>query len=140
MISFKSYPSGAAVVKYSPKLCIHAAECVRGLPEVFQPSQKPWIQPDNAGFAELAQTIARCPTGALQLEAAGYTEAAPTPPLLKLHKDGPIYVRGEFRFPETEMRTTRFALCRCGHSSNKPFCDNAHLQGFAADACCIEPQ
>jgi uncharacterized Fe-S cluster protein YjdI len=137
-IAFKSYPTSGAVVKYSPRLCIHAAECVRGLPEVFKPQDKPWIQPDNAEIAALAQTIARCPTGALQLEADGYSETAPEQPEFRLLENGPIYVRGQLTFPETDVQTTRFALCRCGRSSNKPFCDNAHLEGFTADACRIE--
>jgi uncharacterized Fe-S cluster protein YjdI len=139
-IAFKSYPTSGGVVKYSPRLCIHAAECVRGLPEVFKPTEKPWIQPDNAELAALAQTIARCPTGALQLEAEGYREAVPEQLIFTLLENGPIYVRGLLTFPETEIQTTRFALCRCGRSGNKPFCDNAHLEGFMADSYQIEPQ
>jgi uncharacterized Fe-S cluster protein YjdI len=139
-IRFKDYPAQGATVKYSPRLCIHAAECVRGLPEVFKPDQKPWIEAQNASFEALAQTIARCPTGALQLEAAGYSELAPEQPVFTLLENGPIYVRGQITFPNTTIQTTRFALCRCGHSENKPFCDNAHQKGFAADACRIEVQ
>lgn len=36
----------------------------------------------------------------------------------------------EFELPEGSA----IALCRCGHSKNKPFCDSTHKQiGFEAD-------
>lgn len=36
----------------------------------------------------------------------------------------------EFALPEG----TAIALCRCGHSRNKPFCDKSHARvGFVAD-------
>jgi uncharacterized Fe-S cluster protein YjdI/CDGSH-type Zn-finger protein len=136
---FKEYIGTDFKVLYSPKLCIHAAECVRGLPDVFQPQAKPWIQLENAEVQELARVIAQCPSGALQLESGAAPETAPNPPVFTLLENGPIYVRGEYTFPNTEIRTTRLALCRCGQSNNKPFCDNQHQQGFQAYACQLEP-
>ena len=38
----------AEVVTYDAKRCIHAAECVHGLPAVFDSNAKPWINPDGA--------------------------------------------------------------------------------------------
>lgn len=55
------------------------------------------------------------------------------------YPDGPLIVRGqvELRSPEgktiTQKRRT-VALCRCGLSSIKPFCDGTHkLSGFRTD-------
>ena len=45
----KRYTSDAIDVTFDTQRCIHAAECVRGLPAVFDTSQRPWIQPANAG-------------------------------------------------------------------------------------------
>ncbi len=139
-IRFKEYAGTDFKVLYSPRLCIHAAECVRGLPNVFLPQAKPWIQPENADVEHLARVIARCPSGALQLESSAVpAETAPSQAVFTLLAHGPIYVQGEFTFPDTAVRTTRFALCRCGQSNNKPFCDNQHQQGFQAKACQLKP-
>lgn len=46
--------------------------------------------------------------------------------------DGPLKVEGDVTLEDAEgnpvepPRTDRFFLCRCGHSSNKPFCDGTH--------------
>jgi uncharacterized Fe-S cluster protein YjdI/CDGSH-type Zn-finger protein len=139
-IAFKHYLGTGFSVKFSPKLCIHAAECVRGLPDVFKPSQKPWIQLEHAELQSLAAVIAACPSGALQLEAANLIPQETVQGVtFHLVLNGPIFVRGEFVFPNTNVRTTRFALCRCGNSNHKPFCDNAHLQGFKAPAAQLQP-
>src|SRR4029077_19626394 len=52
-------------VSWSKARCIHSAECVRGLPLVFQPGSRPWIKPDAGAAARIAEVIERCPTGAL---------------------------------------------------------------------------
>jgi CDGSH-type Zn-finger protein len=51
---------------------------------------------------------------------------------------GPLIVEGEVTLCDADgnpVRTeTRMALCRCGHSANKPFCDGAHRrEGFIAE-------
>ncbi|WP_176719473.1 (4Fe-4S)-binding protein, partial [Rhodohalobacter halophilus] len=59
-----NYENNEIKVSYDVKRCIHAAECVKGLPKVFDPNKKPWIEPDNASAKEIADVIERCPTGA----------------------------------------------------------------------------
>ena len=39
------YEAPGAVVTWDAMRCIHAAECVHGLPQVFDPAAKPWIRP-----------------------------------------------------------------------------------------------
>jgi CDGSH-type Zn-finger protein len=50
-----------------------------------------------------------------------------------VNADGPTYLRGKLtlRHGESELEDTRIALCRCGASQHKPFCDNSHKKiGF----------
>jgi CDGSH-type Zn-finger protein len=43
---------------------------------------------------------------------------------------GPLFLRGNFRVVDASgdvvRRATRMALCRCGQSGNKPYCDLSH--------------
>jgi CDGSH-type Zn-finger protein len=52
--------------------------------------------------------------------------------------NGPLYVRGSIEVRDADgsifRRDTRLALCRCGQSRNKPFCDNSHRQAGFRDA------
>jgi len=52
-------------VSFDADLCIHATECVRGLPAVFDRGRRPWILADNAGVDQVSSVVERCPTGAL---------------------------------------------------------------------------
>jgi uncharacterized Fe-S cluster protein YjdI len=69
MDSRKSYVGRSVTVSYDRAICTHAAECVRGLPAVFDPQARPWIQPDHAAPDAVIATVARCPSGALRIEA-----------------------------------------------------------------------
>ncbi len=44
--------------------------------------------------------------------------------------NGPLLVKGNFAIKDASgsvrWEGTKTALCRCGHSENKPFCDGAH--------------
>jgi uncharacterized Fe-S cluster protein YjdI len=48
--------------------CIHSAMCVNGLPQVFKPSEKRWIQVENATKEELVAQVNKCPSGALSMK------------------------------------------------------------------------
>jgi CDGSH-type Zn-finger protein len=54
-------------------------------------------------------------------------------------KDGPYLVQGEITLKDgsgsafSNLKDST-ALCRCGHSKNKPFCDGAHkTAGFKSE-------
>ncbi|NJP65473.1 (4Fe-4S)-binding protein [Streptomyces spiramenti] len=72
----RTYRGRAVAVSFEAALCKHAAECVGGLPQVFDPGRRPWITPDAAGADRVAEVVDRCPSGALQyrLAAPGDTE------------------------------------------------------------------
>ena len=136
----QQYQSDALVVRYDAKRCIHAAECVRGLPAVFNPRERRWVKPGNAAADEVAAIVMRCPTGALHYERkdGGAAETPPDANVIRARAHGPLYVRGDIRVlaanGETLLSETRAALCRCGASQNKPFCDNSHAQAAFQDA------
>lgn len=61
------YPLPTLTVEWRPTRCIHSAVCVRSLPLVFDPRRRPWVDV-TAGEAEaIADTVLRCPSGALRL-------------------------------------------------------------------------
>ncbi len=132
----RSYENEGFTVDFLPGLCIHAAECVSGLPEVFDTSKRPWIDPTQAEAAAIAEVIQRCPSGALQFryDSGDPTEQPDAEATIALVPNGPLYARGDIRLAESEGvvgHETRVALCRCGASANKPWCDNSHIEaGF----------
>ena len=57
---------------------------------------------------------------------------------IKPIKDGPLMFSGNLTIRNSSGRDAwhgdRVALCRCGQSANKPFCDGAHKQaGFKSE-------
>lgn len=67
-MSRKTYEGLAVAVSFDGDVCQHAAECVRGLPAVFDTEARPWINPDGATAAEVVEVVGRCPSGALRIE------------------------------------------------------------------------
>ena len=64
----KRYKTNDITVVWKPSLCIHAGECVKALPNVYKPKEKPWLTPENATKDELVAQINKCPSGALSFE------------------------------------------------------------------------
>ena len=62
------YKSEDITVSFAPDVCIHAAECVKGLPSVFDTSKKPWVNVVGGTPDEIIDVIDRCPSGALKYE------------------------------------------------------------------------
>ena len=131
------YENSEIAVLWEPKLCIHAGYCFRGLPEVFQPEGRPWVKVDAGTADKIAEVVMTCPTGALHFERldGGPQEPQPGETTIDARPNGPLYVRGKIRItgPGGHLirEDTRLALCRCGHSENKPFCDGSHRRaGF----------
>ncbi|MBN2731339.1 MAG: CDGSH iron-sulfur domain-containing protein [Balneolaceae bacterium] len=135
------YESNNIEIQYDLNRCIHARECVKGLRAVFNPEKRPWIQPDNATIEEIVDVVERCPTGALhyRLKTKNKKEQPPDKNTINVVPDGPVYFRGDIEVQDHEnnvvLTDTRFALCRCGLSANKPACDNTHVNSeFEASA------
>ena len=134
------YESPAITVTWSRRRCNHVAECVRGLPAVFKPGSVPWVEPAQATANRVAEVVRRCPTGALQYERhdGGAAEAAPAVNTVVPMSDGPLYVSGDITVVAEDgaavIRDTRIALCRCGATKFRPFCDGSHWNAGFEDA------
>ena len=106
---------------------------------MFDPTARPWVEIEGADPDEIAETVLLCPTGALHFERLddGPQEEPWEPTVVEPRANGPLFVRGRLSIttPDGEVREdTRVALCRCGGSGNKPFCDNTHRTiGFRAE-------
>lgn len=118
----KRYQGEHIEVTYDTARCLHAAECVRGMPAVFDTTKRPWIAPDAGEAEALAAVIQRCPTGALHYTLRdGEPERPSVPTRIRLPEDGPLLLEGDLELEG--KKETRAAICRCSQSSNQPYCD-----------------
>jgi uncharacterized Fe-S cluster protein YjdI len=132
----KEYSNEDITVTWDQDKCIHAKECVKNLPRVFTPEKMPWVNIKGASSEEIMSTIDRCPSGALTYKRIGSAADAQKPfAEIKVMKNGPLLVEGCCTLKDMEGKVAAshgpFALCRCGGSKNKPFCDGTHVKiGF----------
>lgn len=128
------YKSENITVSFAPDVCIHAAECVKGLPAVFNTNKKPWVNVAGANPEEIMDVINKCPSGALKYELidleAKLEEEKVEKTKITVIPNGPLMVEGKLSVNkmsgENIKEGEKIFLCRCGHSSNKPFCDGSH--------------
>lgn len=65
MEKVKEYPQGELTVLWKAHLCQHSGICVKMLPKVYNPMERPWIKPEMATAQKLREQIAQCPSRAL---------------------------------------------------------------------------
>jgi CDGSH-type Zn-finger protein/uncharacterized Fe-S cluster protein YjdI len=117
---------------WDQRLCIHVGECTRAHGELFKSGRDPWGQPDRGEADYVVDVVKRCPTGALTYKRkdGGEAETPEAANRVVVANNGPLYLSGdlEVQGAAEDMPGVRFrvALCRCGQSKNKPFCDNQH--------------
>jgi uncharacterized Fe-S cluster protein YjdI len=126
----RRYTGEAVDVSFDPARCRHAAECLRGLPAVFDRDRRPWIVPDGGEPADVVGVVARCPTGALRTHPITTTvsEQPATPTEVTARPGGPVLVRGDLHVSGpsgVDEHETRAALCSCGSTANAPYCDGS---------------
>lgn len=137
------YPGKSAEVSWHGGLCIHVAECGRAKGELFVAGRQPWCQPDVASDDDVRDVVMRCPTGALSIKLAdgSVAETPSSENTIHVAYNGPLFVRGELEIDgapaDAPALKFRAALCRCGHSKNKPFCDNSHESAEFRDSGAI---
>jgi len=139
------YTNGEVTVVWKPNVCIHSTLCWKGLAEVFKPKERPWIQLGDTATEKIIEQVRQCPSGALSYYLN--EETAPEEPadkivsetahLLKVEvsPNGPYLIKTECLIVHAdgkeETKTGTVALCRCGASANKPYCDGQHRKiGF----------
>jgi uncharacterized Fe-S cluster protein YjdI len=138
----RDYPTPALTIHWDSDVCIHSRVCATTLPEVFRPTERPWIVADAAAAEQVAATIDTCPSGALRYtwgkdpavppEEPEAPEIATPRTTVTVHVNGPLELQGEMTVVAADgtvlRESRRQYLCRCGNSGNKPFCDGSHLR------------
>lgn len=129
----RSYTSsdGRITVHDNRGLCAHAGVCTDNLAAVFRLRTEPFVDPDGAPADEIAAVVGGCPSGALTVtwhdddRSQGSAE-----PSIAFAPGGPYIISGGVDLIDVDLPdgpvTDHCALCRCGASTNKPFCSGKH--------------
>jgi len=136
-----TYTNDEITVVWQPKLCTHSTLCWKGLGEVFNPRTRPWVNINGSSTERIIEQVKKCPSGALSLvpvvEEPTPLDTTPlqTPDLtVQVTPNGPLLInrRCIVKHPDgQEEMKEKVALCRCGASANKPYCDGSHTRiGF----------
>ncbi len=119
-------------------ICSHAGFCPSGMPDK-------WREEGEFTEEELVEKVRKCPSGALSY-ARGSTEHRDQerPCKVRLKKGGPLEIEGGIELRNTEWGEgashEHYALCRCGASKMKPFCDGTHDEVWANGEDEFEPK
>ena len=122
-------------------ICQHSGFCTDRLNTVFRAGQEPFVAPSGGRMDEIVRAVRDCPSGALSLAFDGHEERDLADwhnrrePAIEITADGPYRVTGRVALVDAGggdvaraegSSREHYALCRCGHSQNKPFCSGMH--------------
>ena len=124
----ESFPGGGLTLTDDEGLCSHAGYCRDHLSNAWE-RMKTIEDPEVRAKEE--SIVFRCPSGRLVLlDEHGEAIEAAFAPSVVVEQNGPYVIRGGVRVESADGRVwetrNRMTLCRCGQSSNKPFCDATH--------------
>ncbi len=128
----KKYSNEDLTVVWKPDMCIHSKKCWKGLLQVFNPQNRPWVNMEGASTDRIKKQVDACPSGALTYESKDQDQTVDLGMQTKVQAllNGPLMVHGAIELTnsdgtiENKKRVTAF--CRCGASANKPYCDGQH--------------
>ena len=121
-------------------ICQHSGFCTDRLNTVFH-TEGAFVTPSGGRMDEIIRAARDCPSGALSyavngVEARDQVDWQGTrEPAVEVSKDGPYRITGAITLTDHHgdpvaraqgSSLEHYALCRCGHSQNKPFCSGMH--------------
>jgi CDGSH-type Zn-finger protein/truncated hemoglobin YjbI len=136
-----TYPGEQVTIFDNRGICQHSGLCSDRLPTAFRTKEEPFVAPSGGRMDELVRAVRDCPSGALSLafdnvEARDLTDRHGTrEQAIEITQDGPYRVTGALPLADAAgtdvpraagSSREHYALCRCGHSQNKPFCSGMH--------------
>jgi CDGSH-type Zn-finger protein/truncated hemoglobin YjbI len=136
-----TYPGEQVTIFDNRGICQHSGLCSDRLPTAFRTKTEPFVAPSGARMDELVRAVRACPSGALSLafdavEARDLVDWHGTrEQAIEITQDGPYRVTGSIPLADpagTDVPRAagssreHYALCRCGHSQNRPFCSGMH--------------
>ena len=136
-----TYPGQQVTIFDNRGICQHSGLCSDRVPTAFRTSAEPFVAPSGGRLDELVRAVRDCPSGALSLafdseEARDLADWHGTRErAIEVTQDGPYRVTGGIPVIDAAgadvpraagSSREHYALCRCGHSQNKPFCSGMH--------------
>jgi CDGSH-type Zn-finger protein/truncated hemoglobin YjbI len=121
-------------------ICQHSGFCTDRVNTVFH-TEGVFVTPSGGRMDEIIRAVRDCPSGALSYAIDGIEARAQADwdnarePNIEVSKDGPYRITGSIPLTDHAGEPVRrgagsslehYALCRCGHSQNKPFCSGMH--------------
>ncbi len=121
-------------------ICQHSGFCTDRLNTVFH-TEGAFVTPSGGRMDDIIRAVRDCPSGALSYAIDGVEARAQVDwdgtrePSIEISRDGPYRIAGGIRLTDARGRPVpraqgssleHYALCRCGHSQNKPFCSGMH--------------
>jgi CDGSH-type Zn-finger protein/truncated hemoglobin YjbI len=136
-----SYDGQQLTILDNRGICQHSGLCTDRLATVFRTATEPFVAPSGGRMDEIIRAVRDCPSGALSyaldgVEARDQVDWGGTrPPAVEVTRDGPYRITARVALTGADgaqeprdqgASLEHYALCRCGHSQNKPFCSGMH--------------